>query len=297
MSALMCEMYNITNSEIVASSLPSADYDLWITGSYSLGARVTHNNKNWEAMVDGATDEPGLTTEWLDLGLVNRLRAFDTQTATASEDSAQITYQFVIPDKMVNAIGFLRVEAQSIDITITDDVDGIVYEKTYAMVDVGSSDIFEYFFSDYQFFERTVDINLPPYFGCTIDITINPSLETGVARVGLISLTYQHEIGGLEWGYQVGIEDFSTVTRDPNFGITEIIEKDYNDTLSLPVVVDTSRLYEIKQMLTKLRAKPALYIGSVDHLETVVFGKYDKLGMVAGNTRFSNYKLDLQETI
>lgn len=297
MSVLACELYAVDNTSIVSSSLPVADYALWVAGAYALGTTVTHNSRNWEALTDDATEEPGTGIQWLDLGLVNRLRPFDAQTVTAATATETITYQLRLDNKMVNAIGFLRVVAQSIDITITDAIDGVVYQRTYEMVDIGVDDIYEFFFADYQSMERSVDIELPPYHGATIDIIINPSIDAGTASIGLIALAYQHEIGGLEWGYGVGIEDYSLVQRDPDFGTTTIIERDYADTASFPVVVDTTRIYQIKQQLAKLRAKPALYIGDASRLETVIFGKYDKLGMVAGNTVFANYKLDLQETI
>ncbi len=296
MSVVVCKSYAIGQENILSSSLPANDYQAWSAGSYLVDDLVTHNSHNWQVInQSGTSDEPSLiSTDWFDLGLINILRPFDISSDTTAQSITPITYTLKIPDKLVNSIGFLQVEAESIDLVITDAIEGIVYSNTYSMVDIGCDDVVSYWFDDYQYFDRQVDIELPPYYGCEISITINPSVDTNIASIAVLALAVQKVIGGLEWGYETGIEDYSTVNRDPDFGTVGIVKRNYVDKNNFSIVCDTNQMYSIKQALLKLRATPCLWVGSPDRPETIVWGIYAGLGMVAGNARFSNFRLELK---
>lgn len=291
---IVCDLLPITSADFT-HNLSELDNAAWSEGSYTQGQLVTHNQHNWECTAATTMDEPGTNSDWLDLGVVNFLKAFDAKNSTQTESASAIVYTFDLnPTRIINVVSVQNVQAASMRIEVTDQSAGLVYDVTHNLIDYGAADFYEYFFSPVNHLDRFTDLDLPAYLNTTIKVTLEPL--NGVVKVGRIALSSQNEIGDLKWGYGFGIDDYSTVERDA-FGDVSIIERDYSDSASLPVAIDSNRVYKVKQLLTPLRAKPCLYIGSIDRLETHIIGFYTGLDFVVDNLAYSNYLLNIEGTV
>lgn len=289
---IACDPVMITQNQIISCSVPENDYPIWVAGSYAIEVLVSHNGHNWKSAIADNTEEPGTGTQWSNQGLCSRYAPFDDESDTTVESTELIEYQIKVTEKLINAVGFLNVIADSIQFIMTDDTEGEVYNQTYLFADYGADDIYDFFFGEYSTIDRAVDLDLPPYFGATLTIRIQPSTEAGKASLGIMVLAQQTLLGDLQWNYSVGIEDYSVITRD-GFGKTTVNPRGYAETLGLPVKIDSSRVPYAKKIFANLRGRPILWIGSTARPETIVFGYYGKFGCVVPNLVNAKYQLDI----
>lgn len=291
---MVCDLLPISSADFT-HNLSELDNAAWSTGTYTQGQLVTHNQHNWECVASTTMSEPGTNTDWLDLSVVNFLKAFDEKNSTQTQSNSAVVYTFdVNPTRVINVVSVQNIHATSMRIEVTDQSAGLVYDQMHSLIDYGVSDFYEYFFSPILTFDRFTDINLPAYLNTTIKVTLEPL--DGVVKVGRIALSSQNEIGALKWGYGFGIDDYSTVDRD-EFGDVSIIERDYSDSASLPVSISSNQAYKVKQLLTPLRAKACLWIGDIDRPETQLIGFYTGLDFVVDNLTYSNYLLNIEGTV
>lgn len=268
----------IATGILTSSNIPANDHDLYsASATYSIDGLVTHGNKNYRAVIDGLIGvEPGTdATKWQDIGYINRYAAFDQKVGSQTENAGLIEFQ-IVPTQVYTALGLLNLAAESVTVVIDDPVDGVVYNKTISLVDTEVDDFHPYAFEPYGLNDSLVLTDLPTYIGATITIQINAAYT---AKVGVAVLGYNHVLGNSEWGLSSGINDYSKKDTD-EFGATSVVEGAYSDEASETIVFPTSRASRIKNLLTRLRAKPALWIGSENHQVSWVYGFCSRFNVV-----------------
>lgn len=285
----------IDYSNLTASNVVEDDYPLYYELTpYVTGERVLHQDKNYEAVTDVTGIEPGTdATKWLDLGSTNRFAMFDGIVGTQTVNANSIEFSFV-SSGIVDAIGLLEVQAESIEITVTDQYgDGIVYQSTLQMADTGVLDWYGYFFDDYYIKQSQVLLNLPPYAGATISVSINATAEV---KCGMFIAGRQQFIGGTQYGISTGITDYSRKQTD-EFGNTSVIERGYANRANAKLSIDTPQVARIQSLLSSWRAIPMLYIGGSELESTHVFGFYKDFSVVIGNPVFSDCNIEIEGLI
>lgn len=271
------EPVTITEAVLTSSNVPESEYAPWSGGSYSVGGRCLKNHRIYEALVAhnniDPTGTPTVPPTWLDCGMDNRWRMFDTKVSSQTSRSESIVVTLT-PNAVVNAVAFLNVTAKSVRVQMNDPVDGSVYDRTLSLIDPGVNEFYDWFFAPVKQRQDAVLLDLPPYGTATLTVTI--SYPGGTAAIGHFVMGYLTELGQSCWGSQAGITDYSRKEQD-DFGDWVIVERAYSKFVDLDVVIETENLDSTFQLLSQYRAKPLVWIGSDRLQSTLLFGFYRDL--------------------
>jgi len=178
----------ITNTVLDSSNLAENDYAAWSGATtYALGDRVilTSKHRIYESAINSnLNNNPALNdpTKWINVGATNKWKPFDGVIADQATNTTTITYS-LIPSSLVNAIAFFNLNATTLNVTVDDPTDGIVYDEDFPLVDNGAvENWFSYFFEPIVRKSELIALDLPNYASATIDITITG--DTGGPLVG-----------------------------------------------------------------------------------------------------------------
>jgi len=232
---------------------------------------------------------------WAEVSPTNRWKAFDLKVGTQVSQAALIS--FSLKPGMAEGIAFLNLDASSITMTVTDPVEGEVYNKTVDLVMTDSRGIsliydwYSYFFGTAP---KTIDIvklDLPPYPSATIAIAIsNPGLT---AKVGGIAVGMLNDLGDTGYGTALSIHDYSSKTADSdgNFSITE---KAFAKRMTVPLELDNVDRDEIIRALAQYRATPLVWVNSEDYASEIIFGFYKRFSVVVRYLAYSTCEIEIE---
>lgn len=229
------------------------EYDAGTT--YNTDDYAVYQGQLWKCASDSTTGVTPATTasEWTLQGATNRLKAFDGFLQDAASLSGNIPYVLEFTD-LVTDIAILRASGSSVNITMTDDTDGEVYNQDFALIDDSPiTDWYAYFFASVDQID-TVLATLPPYAGAEIAITFSgdtTSVAQIVAGAGLA-------LGSVKTGTSVGIESYSIKDRD-DFNRSIVVARPYSDTVSFDLAISTEQVGYVKRRLAVREALPTLY--------------------------------------
>ena len=284
----------VTTSALTYSNVPETDYAAWnIATTYALAARRIYvvGDDHWvieslQASNVGHTPT-GLVTDawWLKVSSTNRYKMFDqsvnSQTVNADSISTTIT-----GDGRVDSIVLLNIDASTAQIIVTDNGDGIVYDKTYSLTsDSGIIDWYAYFFEPIiRLTDKTI-VDLPHYSNQSIQVILT---NTGYdVKCGVLILGVGKDIGATEYGMSLSINDYSVKQQD-SFGNYTILERAYRKKLEATVWVDKSYVDQLQLLLSSYRAIPCVYIGSDEYSSSVIYGFYREFAI---NITYDNYSI------
>lgn len=271
----------ITDAVLTSSSVPETDYAEWAGGTtygladYVIKAATHRIYKSVQAGNTGHDPESEADPEnpvwWLDYGATNRWRMFDTLVGQQSSAADSISFT-VVPETLVDSVVLLNIAAASVQVTITDDTEGVVYDQTVSLVsDSGVQDWYSYF---YEPIVRRVDFSLgdlPRYLGAAV--TIIATDTGGTVAIGECIIGLAREIGIAQAGARVGIRDYSVKTQD-DFGNYTILERAFSKRGSFTLLIDSGFTSELQTILAGYRATPVVYVGDDAHAATLIYGFY-----------------------
>ena len=258
---------------VVSNSAVDESYPAWAAGSYTQGQTVIYERKIYEVLASTTTDRPDIGVvktppSWLDLGAVNRWRMFDEaiETQTTADVELAVSIQ---AGSAVTAIAAFNVNAVTMNVTMTDPVEGVVFNETRSLADVGVSSWWEYFFKPIDRVSDVIFSDLPSYSQATVTVTF--SEPTGTAAVGYLTLGVQTELGMTLSGVSAGIIDYSRKNTD-EFGRTSIVRRGFSKRAEYDVAVETAQTGRVQRILAGVRSKPVVWIGDKDKEATIVVG-------------------------
>lgn len=293
--------FELTGAMLTSSTVPENDHAEWAAGTaYSVGQKVIRltTHKAYEALTASTGKVPeDSPTDWLDLGATNRWAMFDQKVGTSTTATTSMTYVFAV-GQIVQAIGFMDLaNVTSINVTVTDSVDGVVYNTTKVLPSIiTASNWWHYFFDPIQ--RRTVlyFTDLPSYRNAAISITITgdsgATIGCGVCMIG----RYYEFADAVRIGASIGIQDYSRKEVD-DWGNYEIIERAFAKRANWDLWVDRPRMDLLFTTLASLRAKPALYIGGEIEDATAVYGFPKDWGVVIEYPFYVQCSIDLEGLI
>src|SRR5690554_2750284 len=169
----------VTEDRLTASDVPADDYPEWDSeATYSKGEGVIYGIEAWEALKNDVTSVPSTeipegeeTPDWLRLGFINRWRMFrDGRDSKTRQDGGIATT--VTPGQVVNGLALLGLEGLDVTVTMTDPIEGVVYQRTESITDIGVGNWYDFYFLPYDVREDFVFTDLPPYSDASIDVSI-----------------------------------------------------------------------------------------------------------------------------
>ncbi|MDP3854656.1 hypothetical protein [Phenylobacterium sp.] len=270
---------------------------IWLAGTtYAEGATVrgtgAHAHSIFLSLVGSNTGNAVTdTTKWLKVGPSNRWRMFDesvgSQTIAPDRISVILTAQ-----ERVDSIALFNVEAAELRLTMTDAVDGLVFDQTYGLTsDSGISDWYGFFYTDIERITKKVIADLPPYRGAQIEVELSHPGFT--VRCGTLVIGRSRRIGVSQYGAGLGIQDYSRKYRD-EFGNYSVSERSFNNNATFAVMVEQRGVDKVFGILSKLRATPIVYVGSEIYGSTTVYGYFKDFNIVIAYPSHSLLSLELE---
>lgn len=286
----------VTEDRLTSSDVPLDDYPVWSAGSYTAGDRVLVDIEAYEAIVD-TSDEPvagsqKTTPTWLRLGYANRWRMFRDGRDSKTTQDGGIT-AVVTPSQVVNGLALLGLEGLSVTVTMTDPVEGQVYQKTRSITDIGVGNWYDWYFSPYGVKEDHVFTDLPPYPGADIEVAVETASPTDASAVGRFVMGVVRDLGITLYGTSVRTQDFSVRERD-GFGNLTIVNRRQIKLCDYRVAVETPRVDAVKTELDKIASQETVFIGSEKFGSTVIFGFYRDFDITISNYGVSDATLEVE---
>jgi hypothetical protein len=275
----------VTDSILTSSNITEDDYAQWAVGTtYNVGDKVIvlSTHRIYESLVgsnlgnDPTTDDG---TNWLNIGATNRWKAFDQKIGDPVTNLNTIEYVLSDAASNVTSVALFGLEGISANVTVTDDTEGEVYNQTVSLIDNRNIvDWYTYFFEEQVQREQALFLDIPPYVGSDVDVTVTAA--TGeTAELGQLVLGFLSNIGTTSYGTAISIEDFSRKETDA-FGNFIVVERAFAQLADFDVQFETANARKIQRTLASLRATPVVYIGSPDTAYgTTIYGFYRRFDL------------------
>lgn len=287
----------IDDAVFQSSDVPENDYAAWAVGTtYAAGDRVivtTGYHKIYESKLGGNVGNDPTTddgTNWLEVSSTNRWKMFNAVVQEQTVQATQIDTTLQSPT-VVNSVALLNVEATTIEIIVTDSVEGVVYDETFNMTSYsGIQDWYAYFFEPIVRETQLAVTDLPPYANADINIIITANAD---AKCGAVVIGQVADLGLSQHGASVSIVDYSVKNTDDQGRVT-ITEGAYADKMEVDVVLDTSQMGQVKKTLTSLRTTPSVWIAEDGNSDLVIYGYYREFDIILANPTTSRCSLEIE---
>jgi hypothetical protein len=272
------------------------DYLSWSAGTYNDGDRAVYSNQVYEAL-STTTDQPNTGADadpatWLLLGYSNQLRMFTEGADSVTDETGDITVAIAdVP--LISAVALLGCIGLTAQVVLTDSVEGIVYDETIDLTDIGVDDWWEYFFTDYEDVPTAYFSGIPPYPGSVLDIVITAATGDPV-ECGRVIYGVEREFGTTLEGVESRIEDYSTKERD-GFGNLKLVPRRTIRIVDFPFMLGNAFLHPVQRKFQELAAIPTLYVGDEDLPETIVFGVYLSFVIVSDGFSMTECSTSIEE--
>ena len=269
----------------------------WVAGSYTVGQRVVFANEVYEALTT-TTAQPNVGAladppTWIRVGWSNQYRMFrdgqDSRSSRAGDIDVTISYPQVI-----NTVGVLGLVGNTAQLTVTDAVDGVVYDETIDLVDIGVADWWEFFFLPYENIESVVFEGVPPYPGAAVRLLVSALQPTDPVEVGRVVAGLAREVGATLYGSDVQLQDYSIKERD-GFGNLRLVPRRVIKLVNYDVHVPTPLVDFVERFLRSLAAQPTLYIGDPLRSSTITFGVFADVSQGITTPSISDLTLQVEE--
>lgn len=207
-------------------------------------------------------------TWWIATGATNRHLMFDGTITSQTTNPTSIDVTLEV-GTWANCLSLLNVSAGSVQVTITDAVEGIVYDETFDMTsDSGITDPYAYCFTPIVRRTELTLTDLPSYIA-PLQIVLT---ETGgTAKCGACAVGLSNTLGVTLMSPTVGIIDFTRKIRDVN-GNANLLEGDFAKRGNFTVLVQNTFIDQCAKLMTDARAKFSLFIASSDYAVTTIYG-------------------------
>ena len=200
-----------------------------------------------------------------------------TTTGTAGTDGVTT---FVVPNDAPDGLQYYcTIHGINMGNDITVEGAGEVYKTDISLTDNRNIvDWFTYFFEEQVQKEQAQWLDIPPYLGSSVQVTVTEA--TGqTAELGQLVLGFLSNIGATTYGTSISIEDFSRKETDA-FGNFIVVERAFAQLADFDVQFETQNARKIQRTLAEYRATPIVYIGSEDtSYGTTIYGFYRRFDL------------------
>lgn len=274
----------IDDTSLLSSNVSETLYTPYDAGYlFALGDRVQvvgpDLHEVYESLVDNNLGNTPSTSplKWIYVSTTNPWLMFDQSVTsqTVNADSISVSLQTT---GLVPCLALLNVSGIEVRVTMTDVIEGVVYDRTHTLVsDSGVDDWYDYFFEPIVRLPDLIITDLPLYASPIVDVIISAPGEQ--VKCGTLILGPATNVGDTEHGASVGIQDFSTKDQD-EFGTYSIVKRAYRKRGEFDVTIEKVRVDTLIAFLAGLRATPTLYIGTDGYTSTSIFGFYQDFDLV-----------------
>ena len=238
------------------------------------------------------------STNWQNLRPTNKWAMFDDLRSTRTRVEGGPLTVVIDPGERVDSVGLVGLVGKKA--TISSTKGGITVSREISLVKRSVNNWYEYFTAPVEQSDAAVVWDLPPNWGATITVTIEPI--GGVAECGRLSLGMGVVIGELLWDYDDDALNFSRIERDFEGNLLELIPRRSVPSSSLPVRVDAARFDRVRALRSQLNAVPALWAGWTRHPNSpyaagaLFYGIYRRFSLKPENKKYAMASVEIEET-
>lgn len=217
---------------------------------------------------------------WLDVGATNRWKMFDNSVQSQTTNADSIEVDIEPGTSVIDAVGLINIDAVSVELTVTDPLEGVVYAKTLSGISTdGITDLYAFFFEPIQRITDIAVTDLPPYASATLKVKL---IEAGgTPKCGGCIVGQVLAVGDTEFGARVGIQDYSIKQRD-SFGNYNIVERAFNKRANFTIHLESKLVDKLQNVLASYRATPIVYLGSGSYGASILYGFYKSFEIEIG---------------
>lgn len=236
------------------------------TTTYSQGQKVRYEHVSYESLADSNKGNipsetwSGTSAKWKRLGATLPWRMLDdfVETQTVGQEGESLT--FTVPFSRATAFGLLNLTGATVHVTVTDDDEGVFFDKTYSIVkDIDDFSLYSYNFDEIQSVDTLLATGIPMPISGTLAVEIDPG-SGATASVGHVIVGRDRSLGGTLYDAEVSITDYSRKEAD-EFGVTTFVRRSYAKRASLELYLHPRQSDFVAATLQDLRATPAVWIG------------------------------------
>lgn len=230
-------------------------------------------------------------TKWQNISATNAYKMFDpvVQDQTTLVDGFEVIVSS--SSVFVTGIGFLNVDAATIEIEIVSGVT-TVFSETYDMNEPPlQSGFWWWLFDPIQRKTSLFVDNLPSILNTDITVTFTGS---GDVSCGIMSIGESLSIGETVYGVNYSIISYSQTVEDASGRIT-ISKGSYRDVADVPVVIYNAQFNAVRNLLNENRDTPNVWL--VDENYPILYGFYDRYDLMLSNAAFSELTIRIEGLI
>jgi len=247
----------------MTTNVPASTLLAWNAATnYALNAEIIDADRViWRSMLAGNVgNDPATTTgKWQRRGVENCLRMFDGSLGSATENPDLIEFT-ITPGRVVTDIQFLGLNAYSVQVTMTDPINGALFDSgEQLMLRPSGNSHWGYFFNPIERDSKLLVSGLPAYTGATVTVRIRNQGAT--ARCAEVVIGRAIWLGNTQWRPSISFDDWSQKTRD-EWGGWVASQGAYSDRLKLQVLVRGTQYERTRNLILPYRAKPVVWFGA-----------------------------------
>ena len=238
----------------------------WTAGTYTTGTRRVEGVTIYEVTADPSTsDQPSVGAKknpasWVAVAPINKYAMFDGKNTTSTKLSgAGSIVVNITPNEVTNGLAVFGIKnATAINVTMTDPVNGQVYNKDIDMVDNSMiSTEWDYCFLPIIRIERFILLDLPPYINASTEITITGTdLEIANVAIG-------RQIGLGEAEHGTGYRLIDTSRQSENLdGEAITIAGDVSFEVDFNVKIERTQTQAVTNILQSMRGIPSAWVAT-----------------------------------
>lgn len=273
----------VTDSNLT-SSIPEPDASVgeveWTAGTYTIGQQVikSSTHKLYQVVAASTTDDPedGVLASpqtWVEVSATNKYRMFDNVIGTQATNALGSIVAEVTPNAIFNSVSAFNIAAQSVNVTVTDPVAGVVYDKDVSLRNNDAVvDYYEYFFEPIIERRQFSLYDLPAYPNASVELTFT---STDDVAVGDVVIGKQINLGVAQYGSSTNLLNFNTLERDDFGNFVRTTGRKTADRFDYDVKINSAKFLYVRNVLRDLNGIAAVWSGrTTENDDTIVFGYY-----------------------
>jgi len=302
---IVVKPFEITDEALV-SNIPEPDTGeaVWDDqATYNTGDEVikTETHRVYRSATDANTDDPekGVLADpptWVDIAPTNRYAMFDGVISRQSVSPNSISVE-ITAGELINGVAMFNISSLSANVTMTDPIEGEVYNTDIELRDNSEvDDYYAYFFSPILQKTEFILLDLPPYPNATIGVTLT---NTGSdVKAGEVVIGKQTVLGVAEYGTSLSLMDFSVRERD-EFGNFIVNRRRTSKLVDFDGYVGTGKVGYVFKQLDKLTTIPCVWSGNPEQGSdiTLVYGYYKDMTINISNPSTSSVTIQIEGLI
>lgn len=266
----------VTEDSLTSSTIsePDSGETVYSAGTHATGVRriLTSTHRVYQVTADpSTTDDPetgilAIPPTWVDAGPTNKFAMFDNVNSTRSEETTTLIIEVDLGVVANSIAGFNISGVTNINVTVTDPIDGEVY-NTDVIID--DSQLLE-FFAEEDVKSEFILLDLPSYSNATIKLTASgTNIKFGNLVVGNKTILGVAKIDG-----SLQLLDFSKKETD-SFGNTVVTPGRAGKIVDFNVSIDFTNVSFVFDVLSSLVSTPSVWVATdITGDATLVFGYY-----------------------